>query len=112
MRISDWSSDVCSSDLGPHRPAGALSLHKKAPPGFLPTGRLIGLRRPPTWSPSSAGGGWGGASETDERPPIPFARQPAPWPASAASSSNAPMLVILIIGLTAGPAVSARKSVG
>src|SRR3546814_5725880 len=22
MRISDWSSDVCSSDLGPSRPAG------------------------------------------------------------------------------------------
>src|SRR3546814_5991717 len=97
MRISDWSSDVCSSDLrdaarhrlkhrprgvrkpgdckprgdpaspaGPHRPAGALSLHKKAPPGFLPTGRLIGLRRPPTWSPSSAGGGWGGASRSEE----------------------------------------------
>src|SRR3546814_11074013 len=22
MRISDWSSDVCSSDLQPHRPSG------------------------------------------------------------------------------------------
>src|SRR3546814_8246190 len=28
MRISDWSSDVCSSDLGAsHNPAGYLGLH-------------------------------------------------------------------------------------
>src|SRR3546814_19604412 len=26
MRISDWSSDVCSSDLGPHILAGAAQL--------------------------------------------------------------------------------------
>src|SRR3546814_16282009 len=133
MRISDWSSDVCSSDLrdaarhrlkhrprgvrkpgdckprgdpaspaGPHRPAGALSLHKKAPPGFLPTGRLIGLRRPPTCSPSSAGGGCGGSSEPDEPPPRPFARPHAPWPASPASRSNATALEFLLSGLTHG----------
>src|SRR3546814_14101515 len=38
MRISDWSSDVCSSDLGKrseHRGAAGLSLHR--PAGALKT---------------------------------------------------------------------------
>src|SRR3546814_5281703 len=33
MRISDWSSDVCSSDLGRRRPAGpARRRARRAPP--------------------------------------------------------------------------------
>src|SRR3546814_18724949 len=31
MRISDWSSDVCSSDLGLLQDHGALRLHRAAP---------------------------------------------------------------------------------
>src|SRR3546814_16448093 len=30
MRISDWSSDVCSSDLLTYRPTDSLSVHFKA----------------------------------------------------------------------------------
>src|SRR3546814_6489383 len=37
MRISDWSSDVCSSDLG-GRPDG-LELHLHEAPDFLPVER-------------------------------------------------------------------------
>src|SRR3546814_4957072 len=31
MRISDWSSDVCSSDLGPHTAAGPACRGPKRP---------------------------------------------------------------------------------
>src|SRR3546814_6375611 len=33
MRISDWSSDVCSSDLVESRPGDDLRLHRGAPHG-------------------------------------------------------------------------------
>src|SRR3546814_10213684 len=35
MRISDWSSDVCSSDLSTQRAAGELQLHIAEQPGRL-----------------------------------------------------------------------------
>src|SRR3546814_17015580 len=49
MRISDWSSDVCSSDLGHarhprlHRPGGRL-LGRRPAPGKVP-GAMTGWRR-------------------------------------------------------------------
>src|SRR3546814_17344937 len=44
MRISDWSSDVCSSDLGGlRRRCGARPWQGKAPPA-APHGRSQGLR--------------------------------------------------------------------
>ena len=72
------------------------------------------------WGPTPArGGGGGGAPDWCPRPLVPEAtgargrsRHPHTRksyfniPASTASSSSATMLVILIIGLTAGPAVS------
>jgi hypothetical protein len=57
-------------------------------------GRRIGENKTP---PGSLRAGQSGRWSKD---------QPAAWPASAASSSSATMLVILIIGFTAGPAVS------
>src|SRR3546814_16510647 len=47
MRISDWSSDVCSSDLGFYEPVWRASplIEGAAPPRFLPplTGLVAGL---------------------------------------------------------------------
>src|SRR3546814_20365826 len=39
MRISDWSSDVCSSDLRTGRPRPTLAAYIDRP-GFYPAGRL------------------------------------------------------------------------
>src|SRR3546814_4290612 len=54
MRISDWSSDVCSSDLGAlcgesfwHWALGADGGHGHAQPPFR-SSRLIGAERQPT----------------------------------------------------------------
>src|SRR3546814_4687130 len=43
MRISDWSSDVCSSDLFPHPPPHSLRPAFRAAPG--PTGSRSEERR-------------------------------------------------------------------
>src|SRR3546814_6781744 len=48
MRISDWSSDVCSSDLERH-PGGRERLHERRvvdPPGVEPGGSLDVLQGP------------------------------------------------------------------
>src|SRR5205814_3657582 len=37
--LSDWSSDVCSSDLGAHRPGGGMG--RAAPCGMLPVGAIF-----------------------------------------------------------------------
>src|SRR3546814_3897422 len=47
MRISDWSSDVCSSDLFWHWALGADGGHGHAQPPFR-SSRLIGAERQPT----------------------------------------------------------------
>src|SRR3546814_3532368 len=39
MRISDWSSDVCSSDLGPRR--GGEQLFQRGPCGAAGKGRAV-----------------------------------------------------------------------
>src|SRR3546814_4658975 len=44
MRISDWSSDVCSSDLGPAEPRPEATTHRgrsPANPGSPPGGRGV-----------------------------------------------------------------------
>src|SRR3546814_20363786 len=45
MRISDWSSDVCSSDLGPGRPE-PLHLRRDFSGGKYARGPQIGQLRP------------------------------------------------------------------
>src|SRR3546814_28507 len=56
MRISDWSSDVCSSDLGRDQPAPACSpctyLVRPAVRDWLPEGPGNGLR---AWAPGFFG---------------------------------------------------------
>src|SRR3546814_15145238 len=44
MRISDWSSDVCSSDLFPPVPTGNRKIRPEAPPPSLQEGRFPSLR--------------------------------------------------------------------
>src|SRR3546814_15625016 len=46
MRISDWSSDVCSSDLPPSRSARASSFHGRHIDENGEAGRTSGLPRP------------------------------------------------------------------
>src|SRR3546814_9674227 len=41
MRISDWSSDVCSSDLGALAPGGQVDLFMQLPFGQFPTLILV-----------------------------------------------------------------------
>src|SRR3546814_4980476 len=59
MRISDWSSDVCSSDLRSHRRGGALRkcavrLTRRLPAPFQPEGRGAGsdLQKGLSYSPA------------------------------------------------------------
>src|SRR3546814_2072583 len=49
MRISDWSSDVCSSDLGNIDDVGAAlgALHHPADDGIVPFGPEVALLHPP-----------------------------------------------------------------
>src|SRR3546814_8055127 len=43
MRISDWSSDVCSSDLGPHASGDGTTTADPPPaPGAWESGRSVG----------------------------------------------------------------------
>src|SRR3546814_16072997 len=44
MRISDWSSDVCSSDLGARRRAGTTAVAHHAP-GRIGVGQCLARRR-------------------------------------------------------------------
>src|SRR3546814_1631620 len=55
MRISDWSSDVCSSDLGDH-PCGAMTSSYTYGPGSRPTGRAAPGGCRGILQPSDAGG--------------------------------------------------------
>src|SRR3546814_4929147 len=84
MRISDWSSDVCSSDLGPDRHVGdrvraaghvlvvrqvpiedvelALGLHRETVDGVFDLDRRIGVEMP------EAAAEIGGAAHLPEQP--------------------------------------------
>src|SRR3546814_11189868 len=80
MRISDWSSDVCSSDLRPTPPGGTgtpslnpcdCSVHHAAPPAH---GHQHLHRRPPSTATGAdrqrlapAVPGWHEASRSEER---------------------------------------------
>src|SRR3546814_1307226 len=78
MRISDWSSDVCSSDLDP-RPPGLVALRDRTARGYR------GLRsaaqcsrlaaRALNGAPSVAGFG----AMTSNWPPIAMTRESRPW---------------------------------
>src|SRR3546814_9682442 len=49
MRISDWSSDVCSSDLSAIRPKNAIAVSEK-----LGKARLIGIRPATSQAPQNS----------------------------------------------------------
>src|SRR3546814_18484083 len=53
MRISDWSSDVCSSDLGRLRRRGPRGVRRSRPPGRTRQRWRPG-RRAPWWPPRRA----------------------------------------------------------
>src|SRR3546814_18206966 len=55
MRISDWSSDVCSSDLPTAKPAPAKTTAAKPPESRPPESRLPASRPA---LPKPASGGW------------------------------------------------------
>src|SRR3546814_7977222 len=48
MRISDWSSDVCSSDLSSSSMSGAAGA-RRSPRTKLPAGNHIQKGQPPVW---------------------------------------------------------------
>src|SRR3546814_6785338 len=64
MRISDWSSDVCSSDL--HRCDVRRFVEISA--GGVPTARNVG--KPPNFTPESAGGSIWLANQRENLPMI------------------------------------------
>src|SRR3546814_8116715 len=89
MRISDWSSDVCSSDLPRPAPSPAEVRHGddvhryghgrgRDLRGLV---KLVGAQRPhPFPSPSRGRQGWGWVSVTRREIPQPSRDQPIPAP--------------------------------
>src|SRR3546814_20394048 len=73
MRISDWSSDVCSSDLALRRPAQLIGLRHRAEVGHQASGHRGGYRhrcgRPVRIQPEQVptGGGCPDRAEDDRR---------------------------------------------
>src|SRR3546814_11655228 len=65
MRISDWSSDVCSSDLSPARIPGRPALRPVRRRG--PRRRSTGACPAPPWKRGGAQPGGGGSAELRPR---------------------------------------------